>query len=142
MVRSVLFVCNMNSVRSPMAAALLKSKAGDRLRVDSAGLEESGYFDTFVQSVLGEVGAPFDEHEPKPMRRLNLDEFDVAIALTPEAAAAARQLMRPEKVEYWPTENPSDANGGLKEALAAYRSVRDALAARIDERFSAFYQKP
>ncbi len=142
MVRSVLFVCNMNSVRSPMAAALLKAKAGEGLIVDSAGLQEDGYFDTFVQSVLGEVGAPFDSHEPKSMRRLDLGAFDVAIALTPEAAAAARALMPPEKVEYWPTENPSDARGGLKEALMAYRSVRDALSARIDARFGAYYQKP
>jgi protein-tyrosine-phosphatase len=142
MVRSVLFVCNMNSVRSPMAAALLKARAGAGLQVDSAGLHEDGYFDTFVQSVLGEVGASFDSHEPKSMRRLNLDDFDVAVALTPEAAEAARRLMPADKVEYWPIENPSDANGGLKEALAAYRSVRDALIARIDARFSPYYQKP
>lgn len=142
MVHSVLFVCNMNSVRSPMAAALLKAKAGVRLRVDSAGLQDEGYFDTFVQSVLGEVGATFDSHEPKSMRRLNLEEFDVAIALTPEAAEAARGLMPPGKVEYWPTNNPSDSNGGLKEALAAYRAVRDGLAAQIDARFADFYQRP
>ena len=142
MVRSVLFVCNMNSVRSPMAAALLRSKAGDALNVDSAGLHEDGYFDTFVQSVLGEIGASFDSHEPKSLRRLNLDQFDIAIALTPDAAEAARRLMPPEKVEFWPIENPSDANGGLKEALAAYRSVRDALIERIEERFSRYYQKP
>ena len=142
MVRSVLFICNMNSVRSPMAAALLRAKAGPGLRVDSAGLHEDGYFDTVVQSVLGEVGAPFDSHEPKSMRRLNLDDFDVAIALTPDAAAAARQLLGPEKVEYWPIDNPSEARGGLREALDAYRSVRDALSARIDARFSPYYQKP
>ena len=36
---AVLFVCTMNSVRSPMAAAILRHLSGRRLYVESAGVK-------------------------------------------------------------------------------------------------------
>ena len=39
---AVLFVCTMNSVRSPMAAAILRHLAGRRLYVESAGVRAGG----------------------------------------------------------------------------------------------------
>ena len=36
---AVLFACNFNRVRSPMAEALLKRALGDRVYVDSCGLK-------------------------------------------------------------------------------------------------------
>jgi protein-tyrosine-phosphatase len=132
MVKSVLFACNMNSVRSPMAAALLRAGADGSLQVDSAGVYEGG-LDPFVEIVLDEIGVSIEGHEPKPMRALDLGSFDLAVVLTPEAAAEARRYLPREKIEYWPVENPSDARGGREEILAAYR-----LAARFPE----YHQKP
>lgn len=141
MVQSILFACNMNSVRSPMAAALLRARAGARLQVDSAGVHEGG-LDPFVEIVLNEIGAPLTGHQPKPMRKLDLSKFDVVIVLTPEAAAEARQFLPRERIEFWDIENPSDVYGGREEILAAYRSVRDALRKRLGERFPEVHQKP
>ena len=84
MTKSVLFVCNMNSVRSPMAAAILASQAQGALRVDSAGVYEGG-LDPFVESVLGEIGMSLGDYEPKAVSDTTLDGFDLVIALTPEA---------------------------------------------------------
>jgi hypothetical protein len=39
-------------------------------------------------------------------------------------------------VEYWPTADPSAAEGSREQRLDAYRAVRDQLLARIRERFS------
>ena len=86
MPKSVLFACNMNSVRSPMAAALLKARAGGRIKVDSAGVYEGGP-DPFVEIVLAEINVPLEGHQPKPMRALDLEKFDLVVVLTPEAAA-------------------------------------------------------
>lgn len=141
MVSSVLFACNLNSVRSPMAAALLRAAAAGRLKVDSAGVYEGG-LDPFVESVLGEVGVSLAGHEPKAMNALDLSKFDLAIALTPEAAAEARRFLPRDKIEFWDIENPSDARGGREALLAAYRAVREDLKARLEARFPEIYQKP
>jgi protein-tyrosine-phosphatase len=139
MTKSVLFVCNLNSVRSPMAAALLRAAAGPRIRVDSAGVYEGGP-DPFIETVLGEVGASLKDHEPKPVSAIDLAGFDLLIALTPEAAAELRRAAPREKIEFWDTENPSEARGGRDAALAAYRSVRDELARRLAARFPDLYR--
>ncbi|MEE2692333.1 MAG: hypothetical protein VX640_12410 [Pseudomonadota bacterium] len=139
--KSVLFICNMNSVRSPMAAALLRAEAGLALKVDSAGVYEGG-LDPFVEMVMAEIGVSLAGHEPKPMGSLDLSKFDLAIVLTPEAAAEARKYLPRERIEFWPIDNPSDVRGGKEDILNAYRGVRDELRQRLRERFPEFHQKP
>ena len=141
MTKSVLFVCNMNSVRSPMAAAILASQAQGALRVDSAGVYEGG-LDPFVESVLGEIGMSLGDYEPKAVSDTTLDGFDLVIALTPEAAAEIRRFLPRERIEYWPIENPSDVRGDRNALMDAYRSVRDELRGRIRVRFPAFSKAP
>lgn len=136
MTKSVLFVCNMNSVRSPMAAAILASEARGALDVDSAGVYEGG-LDPFVESVLGEIGMSLGDYEPKAVSDIRLDGFDLVIALTPEAAAEIRRFLPRERIEFWPIENPSDVRGDRNALLDAYRSVRDELRGRIRVRFPA-----
>ncbi len=141
MTKSVLFVCNMNSVRSPMAAAILANEAQGAIRVDSAGVYEGG-LDPFVESVLGEIGISLGDYEPKAVGDIRLDEFDLVIALTPEAAAEIRRYLPRERIEFWPIENPSEVRGDRNSLLDAYRSVRDELRGRMRVRFPALDQKP
>ncbi|MEO0880341.1 MAG: low molecular weight phosphatase family protein, partial [Pseudomonadota bacterium] len=58
-----MFVCNMNSVRSPMAAALLRAVAPEGFHVDSAGVYE-GWLDPFAEAVMQEIGVTLEDHEP------------------------------------------------------------------------------
>lgn len=141
MPKSVLFVCNMNSVRSPMAAAILKAEASGALKVDSAGVYEGG-IDPFIETVLGEIGLALDDYEPKALDEIKLDQFDLVVALTPEAAAEARRSLPRERIEFWPIENPSDVAGGRDALLNAYRAVRDELVGRIKARFRTDDKSP
>lgn len=141
MPKSVLFVCNMNSVRSPMAAAILKAEASGALKVDSAGVYEGG-IDPFIETVLGEIGLALDDYEPKALDEIKLDQFDLVVALTPEAAAEARRSLPRERIEFWPIENPSDVAGGRDALLNAYRAVRDELVGRIKARFRTGDKSP
>lgn len=134
MKKNVLFVCNMNSVRSPMAAAILGAENAPGVRVDSAGVYEGGV-DPFVGSVLGEIGVSLGDYEPKALSDIDIARFDIVIALTPEAAAEARRVLPASRIEYWPTENPSDVRGGDDALFDAYRAVRDELRERIRARF-------
>ncbi len=139
---AVLFACNFNRVRSPMAEALLKRALGDRIYVDSCGLrpatEEAGQgADPFVQSVMAEISCDLADHSPKTFDDLEDGSFDLIISLTPEAQHRAVELTRGRaaEIEYWPTFDPTLVEGSREARLAAYREVRDALAARISERF-------
>jgi protein-tyrosine-phosphatase len=141
MTKSVLFVCNLNSVRSPMAAAILSGLSQGAVRVDSAGVYEGG-LDPFVESVLGEIGMSLGDYEPKAVSDIRLEAFDLVIALTPEAAAEIRRMLPRERIEFWPIENPSDVRGDREALMDAYRAVRDELRARIRVRFPALHEKP
>ncbi|MEW6018120.1 MAG: low molecular weight phosphatase family protein [Pseudomonadota bacterium] len=137
---AVLFACNFNRVRSPMAEALAKRLFGDRVYVDSCGLksdEDADGADPFVGAVMAELGVDLQSHQPKTFDDLEDSSFDVVISLTPEAQHRAVELARHNavEIEYWPTHDPTLAEGSRENRLAAYREVRDALAARLKARF-------
>ena len=141
MTKSILFVCNMNSVRSPMAAALLRLQAKGKLKVDSAGVYEGG-LDPFVEMVMSELGMSLDDHEPKSLDDVDIDCVDLIVALTPEAVVKARRQAPNAKIEFWETENPSEERGSREAILDAYRRVRDELTERLAERFVKLDEKP
>ncbi|HEX5379915.1 MAG TPA: low molecular weight phosphatase family protein [Phenylobacterium sp.] len=139
---AVLFACNFNRVRSPMAEALLRRVLGDRIYVDSCGLRldpraEEGGADPFVQAVMAELSCDLSGHVPKTFDDLDDDSFDLVISLTPESQHRAVEMTRGRaaEIEYWPTFDPTLSEGSREARLAAYREVRDSLAARIAERF-------
>ena len=139
MTNAILFACNMNSVRSPMAAALLRLQAGSKAKVDSAGVYEGG-LDPFVEMVMQESGVSMESHEPKALSEVKLESFDVIVALTPEAAVEARRYLPRERIEFWDIENPSEERGGREAILSAYRGVRDDLAERLRKRFPELHE--
>jgi len=139
---AVLFACNFNRVRSPMAEALLKRLVGDRIYVDSCGLKytrdgEGEGVDPFAEAVMAELGCDLSEHAAKIFDDLEDDSFDLVISFTPEAQHRAAEFARGRaaEIEYWPILDPTLAEGSREARLAAYREVRDALAARLSERF-------
>ncbi|THD80648.1 MAG: low molecular weight phosphatase family protein [Phenylobacterium sp.] len=145
---AVLFACNFNRVRSPMAEALLKRLVGDRVYVDSCGLkhpvarsaddDEPSEIDPFVEAVMAELGCDLSGHRAKTFDELEDSSFDLVVSLTPESQHRAVEMARGRAadIEYWPIFDPTLAEGSREARLEVYRSVRDALAARIAERFS------
>ncbi len=133
---SVLFACTMNSIRSPMAEAILKHLHGRRIYVDSVGLRVAP-LDPFVVEVMAEIGIDVRRHHAKTFDELADSSFDVIITLAPEAQHRAVEMTRIMacEVEYWPTFDPTLAEGNRETRLAAYREVRDQLMRRIKERF-------
>lgn len=139
---AVLFACNFNRVRSPMAESLMKRVLGDRVYVDSCGLrldprEDGQGPDPFAQAVMAELSCDLSAHRPKTFDHLDADAFDLVISLTPEAQHRAVEMTRgrASEIEYWPILDPTLSEGTREARLAAYRDVRDVLAARIAERF-------
>jgi protein-tyrosine-phosphatase len=136
---AVLFACNQNRVRSPMAESLMKLMFGDRVYVDSCGLrlDEEDEPDPFAVAVMDELGADLSRHRPKTFAQIEDDSFDLVVSLTPEAQHRAVELARRHAVdiEYWPTQDPTLTMGSREAVMEAYRAVRDGLAERIRARF-------
>jgi protein-tyrosine-phosphatase len=133
---AVLFACTRNSIRSPMAEALLKHFHGARIYVQSVGVRP-GLIDAFAVAVMEEMGIDIARHRQRSFDDLEDDSFDLVISLSPEAQHRAVEMTRHMacEVEFWNTFDPSLIEGSREMRLEAYREVRDALMGRILERF-------
>lgn len=134
---AVLFACTMNSVRSPMAEAIMKFLHGHRVFVDSAGVRSKD-IDGYAVAVMDEIGIDLSRHHAKTFDDLEDDYFDIVITLSPEAQHRAIELTRVMAcdVEFWNTMDPSLIESEDREVvLQAYRQVRDQLMQRIKDRF-------
>lgn len=132
-ITSLLFVCDQNSLRSPMAEALAKASHGDHVFVDSVGVRD-GAVDEMAVAVLAEIGIDLSRHEPKILAELMDGSFDVIVTLTPQAHHLVLDMTRADaaRVYYWPTIDPSAIEGSRDVRLAAYRELRDTLSAMIE----------
>ena len=137
--QAVLFACGLNSVRSPMAAGIFRELFGKTVYVGSAGVQR-GELDAFAVAAMAELGIDISRHKPHTFEELDELEglnFDLIVTLSPRAHHKALELTRTlaAEVEYWPTHDPTAAEGSREQRLDAYREVRDELMARIRERF-------
>lgn len=133
---SVLFACTMNSIRSPMAEAILKFLHGRHIYVQSAGVR-AGTLDPFAVEVMDEIGIDLARHRPRRFDDLEDSYFDLVISLSPEAQHRAVELTRGNAtdLEFWNLPDPSLAQGSREQVLEAYRALRDTLMRRIRARF-------
>jgi len=134
---SVLFVCSMNSVRSPIAAALARQQFPGRLIARSVGVN-GGKADQFVHEVMEEVGIDMSVHTPHILDELVANRFDLVITLSADAPEAVqRKGLESGAIEHWQVEDPSLVEGNREVVLAAYRELRDSLRKRVRTRLEA-----
>lgn len=133
---AVLFCCTQNAIRSPMAMGLMKHFYGKVIFTDSVGVR-AGDLDPFAVTAMDELGIDISKYRPKSFDDLEDTSFDLIISLSPEAQHKAVDLTRTMacEVEYWPTFDPSIAQGSRDQVMDSYRGVRDQLFKRIRARF-------
>jgi len=140
--QSVLFCCDHNAVRSPMAEAMMKQMYGKRAYVQSAGVKNDMEIDGFSIAVCQELGIELARHRSRSFAEMqewgdDLSQFDVIIALSPASQRMALELTRHFhlSVEYWPILDPTGLGDGREAKLAAYRQARDQIRSRMIARF-------
>lgn len=141
---SVLFCCTLNSVRSPMAEAIMKHFHGHRTFVESVGVRK-GDVNEFAAAAMEEIGIDLSGHRPKTFEELDDTSFDLVISLTPEAQNSAIEMTRTlsAELEHWPTSDPSAVPADRRELiLDAYRDLRDDLVKRVQDRFGQGHPSP
>ncbi|WP_274532521.1 protein-tyrosine-phosphatase [Devosia sp. Leaf420] len=131
---TVLFVCSMNSVRSPMAAALVRQAFPGRIIARSVGVN-GGKADQFVHEVMEEIGIDMSVHTPHILDELVANRFDLVVTLSDDAPeAVARKGLEAGEVEQWTVTDPSLVEGSRDVVLSAYRELRDGLRRRVRNR--------
>ncbi|QOG06531.1 low molecular weight phosphatase family protein [Aureimonas sp. OT7] len=130
--RSILFVCGMNSIRSPMAEVLARSLLPGTVYIASAGVKD-GQPDPFVDAILREEGLPPVSAPPRRMDDMEDGFFDMIVTMSPEAHHHALEHTGAEAVtiEFWPMPDPSATTGSREQILDAYRDVFHRIEAKV-----------
>ena len=129
----ILFLCTHNSSRSQMAEGLLRARGGDRFLVSSAGTHPRSVHPLAIRA-MREIG--IDISEAAGYHAKGLDEFvgqpfDLVVTVCDEAAEECPYFPGARRQVHWGFPDPSAAPGTEAERLEAFRSTRDAIAARI-----------
>lgn len=141
---SVLFCCDHNAIRSPMAEGIMKKFYGRAAYVQSAGVRNDMEVDGFAIAVCDEIGVKIANHRSRSFDEMrdwgdDLGGFDLVVALSPASQRVALELTRMYhlEVEYWPIMDPSGLAEGRDAKLALYRQIRDQISKRMQNRFGA-----
>ncbi|WP_121634122.1 low molecular weight phosphatase family protein [Tropicibacter alexandrii] len=142
--QSVLFCCDHNAVRSPMAEGLMKQRFGTDVYVQSVGVKNDLEIDGFAIAVCDEIGVELSRHQSRSFEEMEqmgeaLSGFDVIVTLSPASQRRALDLTRfyHLTVEYWPVMDPTGIGETRDQKLNAYRQTRDQLLARMDSKWGA-----
>ena len=140
--QSVLFCCDHNAVRSPMAEGMMKKLHGHDIYVQSAGVMNDLDIDGFTIAVCAELGIELSRHRTRSFEEMkqwgdDLEQFDLIVALSPASQRMAMELARHAHiaVEYWPIMDPTGLGEGRDQKLASYRLSRDQIMAKLKTRF-------
>jgi len=139
---SILFCCDHNAVRSPVAEALMKRLYGTRLFVQSAGVHHDIDVDPFMIEACRELGLDISRHQPKSFAEMedwgdDIGAFDLIVALSPASQRRALEYTRHNSVEvvYWPTLDPTGIGETREQKLDAYRQTREQILSAIVAKF-------
>lgn len=139
---SILFCCDHNAIRSPMAEGIMKKLYGQQTYVQSAGVKNDMEIDGFAVTVCEEIGVQLSNHRSRSFEEMqdwgdDLGGFDLVVALSPASQRLALDMTRVYhlEIEYWPIMDPSGLAEGREAKLAMYRQTRDQIRSRMVARF-------
>ena len=135
--QSVLFVCTLNSIRSPMAEALMKKRFGQEVYVQSCGIS-TGELNQLMVNILSEVGIDKSGHISRSLEDISDTSFDLVIAFTEDAGEAARAIFDDSdtEIEVWPLPDPTAGAHDVRAMMNNYRALRDNIDMRLERRFT------
>jgi arsenate reductase len=106
-----------------MAAGLMQRRAGDRVRVLSAGSEPSDRLNPAVVEAMEEIGIDISAERPKLLQDEMVRESDVVITM---GCGDACPIYPGKRYEDWGLEDPAGKD------LQTVRGIRDEIALRVD----------
>ena len=143
--QSILFCCDHNAVRSPMAEGIMKKLYGTGTYVQSVGVINDLEIDGFSIAVCDEIGVELSRHRSRSFDEMerwgdDLSSFDLIVALSPASQRRALELTRlfHLAVEYWPILDPTGIGETREMKLVSYRQTRDQILSKLREKWGQF----
>jgi len=140
--QSILFYCDHNAVRSPMAEGIMKKLYGTGTYVQSAGVKNDLEIDGFCIAVCQEIDVELSRHRSRSFDEMeqwgdDISSYDLVIALSPASQRRALELTRffHLDVEYWPIMDPTGLGESRNAKLESYRQTRDQILERLIARW-------
>jgi arsenate reductase (thioredoxin) len=115
-----------------MAEGLLRQLGGARFEVFSAGTRPSIVRPEAVEA-MREVGIDIGSHRSKSVEEFAGHEFDYVITVCDKARENCPVFPGKAVRVHWSFDDPASVEGEWGERLAAFRRVRDEIAARMRE---------
>ena len=128
----VLILCTGNSARSQMAEGLLRSMAGDRFDVFSAGTRPSIVRPEAI-AAMRDLGIDITSHRSKSVDEFAGLAFDYVITVCDNAREGCPVFPANTKRIHWSFEDPAAVEGEEPVRLAAFRDIRDQITARFQQ---------
>lgn len=142
--QSVLFCCDHNAVRSPMAEGIMKKLYGTECYIQSVGVKNDLEIDGFAIAVCQELGVELSRHRSRSFDEMeqwgdDLSSFDLVLALSPASQRRALDLTQfyHLEVEYWPIIDPTGLGDSRDAQLVNYRQARDQIVEKLTARWGA-----
>ena len=143
--QSILFCCDHNAVRSPMAEGIMKKLYGTGTYVQSVGVINDLEIDGFSIAVCDEIGVELSRHRSRSFDEMeqwgdDLSSFDLIVALSPASQRRALELTRlfHLTVEYWAILDPTGIGETREMKLVSYRQTRDQILSKLREKWGQF----
>jgi len=132
---NILFLCTGNSARSQMAEGLLRSHAGDRYNVYSAGLEPKGV-NPYAIRAMDEIGLDISTQESTSLAEyMGHKPFATLITVCDHAEQNCPRtfLLSIDNHLHWSVEDPAAFEGSDADTAEKFREARDELDQRISD---------
>ncbi|NDJ55010.1 MAG: arsenate reductase ArsC [Chloroflexi bacterium] len=130
MKQQVLILCTGNSARSQMAEGLLRSLAGERYDVYSAGSAPSHVHPLAIQA-MEQHGLDISGQRSKHLSEYLEREFDFVITVCDNAAETCPVFPGPARRIHWSFPDPAAFEGSEEEKLAGFIQIRDDIEAHF-----------
>jgi arsenate reductase len=127
-----LILCTANSARSQMAEGLLRSMAGDKFEVHSAGARPSLVRPEAI-AVMAEIGIDISGHRSKSVDEYRGQAFDYVITVCDNARDACPVFPGPAQRVHWSFPDPAAVVGDEPTRLQSFREVRDQIATEFQK---------
>ena len=133
--KSILFVCYLNSIRSPMAEGLMR-KLFPETTAQSCGMAP-GELDDLMVAVMRGKSIDMSQHKAQTLGDITEEKFDLVVAFTEAAGESAKAAFEGEDIliEVWPLPDPSQGSLDVRAVMNNYRAIRDNIEIRLKRAF-------
>ena len=136
MAKSILFVCNLNAVRSVLAEHITNDRYGDEMTAQSCGVI-AGSPDGYAATVGLEHHIDITAHESRYLSDLDVGQFDEIISFSQDAANEVARLSLPPHTTtaLWEVSDFAGIGNDRDERLIIYRQVFQDIEAHLLRHF-------